>query len=223
MHQMIELHPKPDALRGLGLPAIPYPVALQTFQAAVANDGELPLADMLHGLQLRAAVPGAKWRPLVPAMARLAELLAPDDAAACISAAGEDWWLEIGPVDLRAPLVALRRGGTLVAVACDRGDGRLRVATWQPLDARSADLLMDFAATPPVPGVHAGTATSAWERIRAAAEADAGNHGTDGEHALSWQPEGLVITPGEDLSGPRRPAHVVAELGIRHTLAHRLG
>ena len=44
MHQMIELHPKAAALDVLGLPAIPYPVALPAFQAAVATAGELPLA-----------------------------------------------------------------------------------------------------------------------------------------------------------------------------------
>ena len=72
---MIELHPQPDALGVLGLPAIPYPVALPVFQAAVANDGELPLADMLHGLQLRAAH-GADWQRLEAAMERLSELIA---------------------------------------------------------------------------------------------------------------------------------------------------
>lgn len=224
MAQMIELHPRPDALHGLGLPAIPYPVALSTFQAAVANDGELPLADMLHGLQLRAAVPDAKWRPLVPAMVRLAELLAVEDDAAVAIATGDDWWLEIGPIDLRGPLVALRRGDVLVAVVADRGDSRLRVATWQPLDARTADLLMDFgAATHPAPGRGERHAPSSpWERARAAADADAGDPGADGVPALAWHPQGLVIAPGNDVSGPRRPAHVIAEFNVRCALAEPL-
>src|SRR5690606_34715683 len=94
MHQMIELHPRPDALDLLGLPAIPYPVALPAFQSAVANDGDLPLVDMLRGLQRRAAAPDADWQRLAPAMARLAELIAGDDASASnsrVRAGGWNW------------------------------------------------------------------------------------------------------------------------------------
>lgn len=215
MHQMIELHPRPDTLDGLGLPAIPYPVALQTFQAAVANDGELPLADMLHGLQLRAAATDAKWLPLVPAMTRLAELLATEADAA--TAEGKGWWLEIGPVNLRRPLVALRRGDVLLATLADRGDGRLRVATWQPLDARAADMLMAFGTTQPGQRDDAADATP-WKRLRAVAEAGPAPD-TEGGHALASNPDGLVIAPGDDVSGPRPAAHVIAELRVRDALA----
>lgn len=218
MHQMIELHPRPDALSGLGLPAIPYPVALQTFQAAVANDGELPLADMLHGLQLRAGAPGAKWQPLAPAMARLAELLAGDSPAAT-TAEGEGWWLEIGPVDLRGPVVALRRGDILLATIADRGDGRLRLATWQPLDAHSADLLIDLAATPPAGDTRHADTCAAWERARLAAMTRPGDPQADGALVMAWHPEGLVISPGDDVSGPRPAPHVAAELAVRHRRA----
>ena len=212
MHQMIELHPRPDALIGLGLPAIPYPVALQTFQAAVANDGELPLADMLRGLQLRAAAPDARWQPMVPAMARLAELLAEGSDAATAVAGDEHWRLEIGAVDLLGPVVALRRGDALLASIADRGDGGLRVATWQPLDARTADMLMDFATTGPARGDDQGLARSPWDRIRAAA--DDGACQREGHRALAWHPAGLVIVPGDDVSGPRPAHHVLAELRV---------
>ena len=219
MHQMIELHPKPDALRGLGLPAIPYPVGLPVFQAAVSNDGELPLADMLHGLQLRAAAPGCRWQPLVPAMTRLAELLAGDDART--TAGGDGWWLDLGPVDLRGPVVTLRRDGVLVAVVSGRSDGRLRVGTWQPLDARSADLLMaSGAGTPAGDADGSGQAIGAecWERLRTAAAAPCA--GEDGL-VLAFKPEGLVIAPGDDVSGPRPAAHVAAELEVRRSLSAR--
>jgi len=163
MHQMIELHPRPDALVVLGLPAIPYPVALQTFQAAVANDSELPLADMLHGLQLRAAH-GASWLRLEPAMARLSELLAGDDVGTVIEACGDGWRLEIGPVDVNGAIVAIERDGRLLAALADRGDGGLRLAAFRPLDGSTIALLLDLAGTGDEP------AGSAWQRVLAAAD-----------------------------------------------------
>ena len=230
MHQMIELHPRPDALLGLGLPAIPYPVALPTFQAAVANDGELPLSDMLHGLQLRASAPDAKWQALAPAMARLAELLAEDEAAPVATVAGDGWHLELGPLDHGEPALALSRDGALLAAVAARPDGGLRMATWQPLDAGSADLLMASAS------VAAAAAGDAWTQARAAACADAADsiaaavtspaadadaEAVDAENAgprLSWHPEGLAEA-GFDLSASRPPAHVAAELRLRQARA----
>lgn len=168
---MIELHPTPDALSDLGLPSIPYPVALPAFQAAVANDGALPLADMLHGLQLRAAAATDVAR-LEPAMMRLAELLAASDEARATRAPGFDRWLDYGAVDLDGPAVAIRRGASLLAAVTPHGDGRLRVAAYRPLDARAAAMLLGFAtedgwqraldATASAPATAAETAVAAF-------------------------------------------------------------
>ncbi|MEN1970813.1 hypothetical protein WCE34_00485 [Luteimonas sp. MJ204] len=205
MHQMIELHPPADALTGLGLPSIPYPVALPAFQAAVANDGELPLADMLHGLQLRAAREAADWQAMEPAMARLAELLAPDDADECLAAEGADWWIEIGPVDLGGAVVALQRDDALLAAITQRPDGRLRMAAYRPLDGRSIELLVGLAR---------GGVALADLRLPAAAEsglpglsrwsADAGS-GPDADTQPPWRTQPALAA--------RRPAFVLAEIG----------
>jgi len=220
MHSMIELHPEPGALHGLGLPAIPYPVALPAFQAAVANDGELPLADMLRGLQRRAADATVPWQRLEPAMARLAELLAPDDPAGILTAEGPDWWLEVGPVDLGGDIVTLQRGDALLAAIAPRDDGRLRVAAYRPLDARAIEALLALA--------HGGRQLPGqkrphghWERARDAAassrpRANAGSL----SHLVRW-PSGLGIGHGgQDVPEwralavleARRPACVVAEI-----------
>ncbi|MGY1457076.1 MULTISPECIES: hypothetical protein [unclassified Luteimonas] len=178
MQSMIELHPKPDALHGLGLPAIPYPVALPAFQAAVANDGELPLADMLHGLQLRAAAPAADWQRMAPAMARLAELLAPEGTPGIVTAGGGTW-LEIGPIDLGADVVTLQRGELLLAAITPRDDGRLRLAAYRPLDGHALRMLLAL----PRPSTSPGSADQRghWERAQDAAAGDgprqAGNEG----------------------------------------------
>lgn len=145
MQQMIELHPKADTLDVLGLPAIPYPVALPAFQAAVANDGELPLADMLRGLQLRAADAGIDWRRLEPAMARLSELLAGDDDRDSVVVAGAGGCLEATASAPSAPLLTLQRDGEVVAAAARDGD-RLRMAAYRPLDAGAIAILLRLAA-----------------------------------------------------------------------------
>src|SRR5690606_26154644 len=116
MDPMIELHPPADALDGLGLPAIPYPVALPVFQSAVANDGgPLPLADMLRGLQLRATDARVDWHRVEPAMSRLAELLAGDDSRERVALSGDGWRLEVtGDANARHAVV-LQRGACRIA------------------------------------------------------------------------------------------------------------
>ena len=77
-----------------------------------------------------------------------AELLAPDDARDVISAAGDHWWLEVGPVDLGGKLVTIQRGDALIAAITARDDGRLRVAVFRPLDAKGAEYLIGLGQVP---------------------------------------------------------------------------
>ena len=105
MQDFAELHLKPETLARYGLPDIPYPVPATDLKSALLDKGDLPLAVMLHGLQQRSRDGEAEWQQVEPAMDRLAELLAPDDARDVISAAGDHWWLEVGPVDLGGQLV----------------------------------------------------------------------------------------------------------------------
>lgn len=148
MQNLIELHLKPRPLEHYGLPDIPYPIPVTDMQSALLGDGELPLAVMLHGLQQHSRDGEAQWQQIEPAMDRLAELLAPDNAEEVISAAGDDWWLEIGPVDLEAKLVTIQRSGTLIAAITTRDDGRLRVAVFRSLDGKSAERLIELGLVP---------------------------------------------------------------------------
>lgn len=224
---MIELHPAADALDVLGLPAIPYPVALPVFQAAVANDGELPLADMLHGLQLRAAH-GADWQRLEPAMARLSELIAGEDARARVEARGEDWQLELGLLDRAKEAVALQRGGCLLAVLASRGDGGLRVTAFRPLDGSALALLLDLARMPDDGEGGFGNTRGAWARARAAALATPQPPADDLTPFLVHLPHGTRFDDASTLAGDgdealaaRRPACVAAELATWDALRHR--
>ena len=86
-----DIHLKSGVLAHYGLPDIAYPISVTALQSVIEGAGELPLAEMLHGLQLRASEEGAQWKQIESAMDRLAEMLAPDDARDVISAAGDHW------------------------------------------------------------------------------------------------------------------------------------
>lgn len=74
-----------------GLPDIPYPVPETDLKSALLDNGDLPLAAMLPGLQQRSRDGEVEWQQIEPAMDWLAELLAPDDARDVVSAAGDHW------------------------------------------------------------------------------------------------------------------------------------
>ena len=148
MPNSADIHLKPEVLARYGLPDIGYPVASAHLKAALAGGGELPLAAMLHGLQEAARDGKAAWKHLEPAMNRLSELLAPEDGRDVISAAGDNWWIEIGPVDLGDKLVTVQRGDDLIAAIAPRNDGRLRVAVFRPLDTKSAEYLTGLGQVP---------------------------------------------------------------------------
>ncbi len=225
MQPLSELRFKPDALARYGLPDIAYPLPVNLLAEVLAHDGELPLAAMLHGLQLSAGREAADWRALEPALDRLAQLLAPDDTREKVSASSDEWWLEIGPVDLGGKLVTLQRGSTLIAAIEPREDGRLRVAAYRPLDERAAALLTALSRTPhPVHGVN--MRENNWEYALDCSAAN-GNHYSHAQGVvyLSFWEKGLGVSwDGSELAewkdqcsaAPRRPALVATELGVHH-------
>lgn len=148
MQNFAELHLKPEALARYGLPDIPYLIPAAGLESAVLDNGDLPLAVMLHGLQQRSRDGDAEWQQVESAMDRLAELLAPGDARDVISMAGDHWWIEVGPVNLGGKLVTIQRGDALIAAITARDDGRLRVAVFRPLDAKSAEYLIGLGQVP---------------------------------------------------------------------------
>ena len=143
-----ELRLKPEALARYGLPDIFYPVPVDLIGEVMDNSGELPFAELLYALQLHSAPGTAEWEKLEPGLARLAELLTPDDERANVAAAADEWWLEIGPVDLDGPIVTIQRRDKLIAAISSREDGRLRAATYRPLDAKSASTLVNLGQRP---------------------------------------------------------------------------
>lgn len=147
MCAMIELKFKPGALVSFGLPDILYPVPIETLSRMIEG-GDMPLPAMLYGLQQQSASGDVDWHALEPALDRLAELLTPEDDRECVTAAAKEWWVEIGPVNLDEPIVTIQRQWLLIAALAKRDDGRLRLATFRPLDAKSAGYIIDLCLRP---------------------------------------------------------------------------
>ena len=222
----MDIRLKPATLAQYDLPDILYPVSLANFGAALSADGNLPFAPILYQLQVRSRAGDADWQNLEPAMERLAQILAPDDPRPVLSATAQEWWLEVGPVDLDGPIVTIQRGDKLIAALTPTEDGRLRVAAYRPLDAKSTKYLIELAVKPdPVHGVC--MRENNWE-YALVCSAGAGNFYafTRGEPYLSYWEQGL----GQVSDGTvqlqwtamksllsRSPAIVVAELEIYYS------
>ena len=228
MPNSAEMHLKPEVLARYGLPDIAYPIASADLQAGLTGGGEMPLAMMLHGLQEVARDGETDWKHLEPAMSRLSELLAPEDERDVISAAGDTWWIEIGPVDLSGKLVTVQRGNDLIAAITPRDDGRLRVAVFRPLDAKSAEYLTGLGQVPhPEHGVC--MRENNWEYALDCSAGNGNYYAADrGEAYLSYWEKGLGISwDGTEvpdwrtqLSLVARPAaQAVVDLGVHHSLS----
>lgn len=219
----IELKIKPNVLSRYNLPDIHYPVPADEMNSALAMDGELPLAAMLHGLQQLSSKDDTDWLSLEPAMDRLATLLSPDDDRDVISAAGEEWWIEIGPVDINGKIVTIQRQDKLIAAIASREDGRLRVMTFRPLDAKSARYMIGLSRVPhPEYGVQ--MRENNWE-LALDSSAGMGNiyASERGEAYLSFWEKGLgkssdgKILPDwfdQKNSIVRPPVQVATEIGV---------
>lgn len=226
MHNLTEIHLKPEILARYGLPDIAYPLPLSDLQAAQSPDGELPLAAILRALQQQSADGASNWLALEPAMERIAQLLAVPDGRAVISLESNSGWLELGPVDLAGTLVTVQRQGCLIAAISSRADGRLRVAVFRPLDGKSVEYLTGLGQLPhPEHGVC--MRENNWQ-YALDCSATLGNHyaAERGEAYLSYWDRGLGLSrEGDALSAwhvqralnARPVAVVAAELGMHST------
>jgi hypothetical protein len=227
---ILELHLKPATLAQYKLPDISYPMTLETFDAALADDGQLPIASMLFELQVRSRAGDAVWQQLEPAMDRLAQLIAPEDPRQVLTAAGDNWWLEVGPVDLDGPIVTIQRGHKLIAAMAATEVGRLRVASFRPLDAKSATYLIGLGQKPYLDqGVC--MRENNWEYALDCSAGTGNYYAADrGEAHLSYWQSGIgkVADGTQDAHWlamkelTSRPATVVvAELGVQYSFADR--
>ena len=157
-----KIHLPPRTLHHFQLPDIQYHFPKSEIGRLLAGSMDLPFKEMLKGLQERSQRVKKGWKQLEPAIERIAEILASSRIPEIASVVGENWWLELGQVDLSAELITIQRQDHLVAAMTRREDGRLRVAVYRPLDAGSASSLNALGLNPrPEGGV--GTRDNNWE------------------------------------------------------------
>lgn len=207
----VMLRLKPDVLERYDLPVISYPMPTDLLDLMLGEDGNLPFPFLLAGLQALTKRGDCPWREFEPAMRRIAELLAPDDDRPEVSAAGDTWWLELGEVNLDAPLIAIERDGEIVAAISKREDGRLRANAFWSLDGKSASLLISLSLMPhPVHGV--SMRENNWEFALDSASGLGNTYAAHrGEAYLAYHPEGLSVGV---VSQPLLPAQIAVQLGV---------
>lgn len=159
-------------------------------------------------------------------MDRLCELISPDNSSTSISAAGDDWWLEVGTVDLDGCIVTIQRDQCLIAAIQPRDDGRLKIAAFWPLDGKSASYLTSLSKVPhPTHGVC--MRENNWEYALDCSAANGNFYAANrGEAYLSYWESGLGVSNdgsllqdwyNQRITPSRRPAKVVTELGVYYT------
>ena len=121
MTDFAELHLKPALRERYALPDIGYPVPIARQMELLTDDHDLDLAELLFWLQQHSSAAAGDFRRYEPAMARLAAPIAPeDDHRDLLTVMGEEWWLELGPVDLDSEIVSVQRDDELVAAIATR-------------------------------------------------------------------------------------------------------
>src|SRR5690554_5173056 len=60
----------------------------------------------------------------------------------------DQWWMEVGSVDLDGEVVTIQKGNDLLAALSPRDDGRLRIVVFHPLDSKSLDYLTEVSRVP---------------------------------------------------------------------------
>ncbi|MEY4761084.1 MAG: hypothetical protein RLZZ200_940 [Pseudomonadota bacterium] len=147
-----------------------------------------------------------------------------DRAPSAVIAEGEAFWIEVGPVDLDGEIVAIQRREQLIAALSPRADGRLRVASFRPLDRRAVLIIRSLAARPQFGGFLKERRTN-WDYALDCSALVASHHSVDtGVSYLAYWRTGLGIDgeghfvpawrPQKDLLA--RPAELtVAELAAR--------
>ena len=136
--------------------------------------------------------------------------------------------LEVGPVDLDRPIVTVQRGDVLVAAITATEGGRLRVASYRPLDGKSANYLLSLGLKPYLEHGVCMRANN-WEYALDCSAGSGNFYAAErGEAYLSYWQNGIgnIADGSQDLHWlamkdltSRAACVTVAELGIQYSLS----
>lgn len=220
----VEIHLLDKTCKRYNLPDIGYPIPLES----LVSDN-IPFSTLLHGLQQKSIEENSDWMMLEPAMERLADLASPIDNRRVLAAQGDNWWLEIGYVDLDGEVVTIQRDGLVIAAISPLDNGRLRIATLRALDAKSANYLISLGQIHH-PKHRDSKSRTNWELAKDNSNGIGNYYASErGEAYLSYWEKGI----GRTLDGNvlpewqrqcdftvRQAIHVVTELGVYFTAGY---
>ena len=221
--QFINMRFKNSLLEKLNLPDIDYPILFNALHENLEN-GILPYAHMLFGLQ--------NLKDETTEITKVKEILAhtitPDDNRDIITARGDDWWIELGPVNMDGEMVTIQRKNKLIAIIQPTNHGRLRVSTYTMLDKRCLSILIG-ASMMPHPQFGVCMRENNWEYIKDQS-ALMSNVYQDraGNSYLSYWNLGLGISNNKDIIdmwysqrklNRIKPNIIATELGIYYMLS----
>ena len=138
----------PEVLAERGLPATDYPVPQDALKTILQSGGKIPDGHLLVWLMEYIAEHPEERSDYEGALFALMAKSAPLDDREAIEAESEDWWIEIGPVDLGADIITIQQNADLIAAICRRPDGTLRTALFRPPNAKVVEYLLSLAAKP---------------------------------------------------------------------------
>lgn len=148
MSDYVKIRWAPETLAKVGMLDTDYPMPIKDFERFVSGE-EFQLDLILYWLQDYSANSPKDWMDCEPAMLRLSELIAPlDKDPHSIIVEGDNWSLQIAPVELAQEIVTIQRGNHLLAAIQDAGNGRLRVTAYRPLDSKAAMYLSSLSLNP---------------------------------------------------------------------------
>jgi len=218
---------KAEAVAAKGWPSVEYPVPAEALVALIDGKGELEAPQMLAWMQHYVAHTNAPWRDYREAMRTLLEICSPADDRDTIDAGSDRWSLVCGPVDLDAKVVSFCRDGDLLAVAGENADGRIRVASYQPLDGRTVSLIIGASCLPAPDGTVCMRPNN-WEYLGDNACGNGQIYAAiDGQSYMSLWKHGLGVTTEQGLDPewhhvrdltPLSAAALATSLGVYYSL-----
>jgi len=229
--EFIEIRLKGSFLDQVGLPDIDYPVPIHNLESSLFGTGNISYASLLYWLQVKSNQVEQDWKQYSPAMDRLAELIVPPDDQQVVVARSDAWWVELGSVDMRGKLVTIQKGEDLIAAISKREDGRLRMATFWPLDSCAVEHVFGLARHPhPEHGVN--MRENNWEYALDASASMGNVYASErGDSYLSYWEYGIGIQHDKSevqtfskyaLETPRKPSVAAIELGVYYEFAEPL-
>jgi hypothetical protein len=144
-----KVHWSAEALRKHELPNIGYPVPSAALKHAASGDIGIGPEELFYWLQLYTEMDCVFWSDHLSAMETLAKTISSATGRGAMVIESETFWLELGPVDLKAgDIVTVQRSGLLLGAFEKVSENKLRFAAFHALDGNAIRWVLALARKP---------------------------------------------------------------------------